>query len=154
MRKFNISIYLLFTISCFSNSEEATGPFFESSGYAIGGYDPVSYHEQSEAKKGFENETTEYNGATYCFSSTKNKGLFELNPQKYLPAYGGWCAYAVAEKSIRMAPDPTEWQIQDGKLQLFTSNLMTKLTGNLRDKWNENPNAFKARADQNWDQMN
>ncbi|MEM0942005.1 MAG: YHS domain-containing (seleno)protein [Bacteroidota bacterium] len=154
MRRFNTYIYILFAISCSSNSEEVTGAFFESEGYAIGGYDPVAYYEQSQAKRGFESETVVYEGAAYCFSSTKNKSLFELNPQKYLPAYGGWCAYAVAEKSIRMAPDPTEWQIQDGKLQLFTSNLMTKLTGSLLDEWNENPGAFKAKADENWDRMN
>ena len=114
----------LLLISC-SQSKEPTGPVFVKDGYALDGFDPVAYFEQSEAKKGSIDELVEYEGSTYCFASTKNKVLFEENPEKYLPSYGGWCAYAVAERSVRMAPDPTQWQIQNGKLQLFYDDWQT-----------------------------
>ncbi len=153
MKQLSILLILIVAAACSSSSEEAAGPVFVSNGYALDGYDPVAYFEQAEAKKGSVDETVEYNGSTYCFSSTKNRSLFESDPEKYLPAYGGWCAYAVAERSTRMAPDPTEWQIQDGELQFFTTNFMTKVTGSLRNDWNEDPDDYKTRADDNWDQM-
>ena len=150
MRKYLLLLLPIVIFSCSTGSDAPQGPVFEEAGFAIGGYDPVAYFEQSEAKLGNENETAEYGGYTYCFASTKNRELFEGNPEKYLPAYGGWCAYAVAETATKMQPDPTKWQIQDGQLQLFTSNLMTRLTGDLREDWNEDPEDYKSRADSNW----
>ncbi|MEO1253291.1 MAG: YHS domain-containing (seleno)protein [Bacteroidota bacterium] len=143
----------LFLVACSSDSSDKKDQIFNSNGIAIDGYDVVAYHEQNEAKKGTESESVNYEGFTYLFSSTKNRVLFEENPDKYLPKYGGWCAYAVAETSTKMSPDPTEWQIQDGELQLFTSSWMTKLTGSLKDDWNEDPKDFKNRADQNWNKI-
>lgn len=150
MRYLSLSFLIVLMVAC--GSPEATGPNYIVDGYALGGYDPVSYFEQGEPKKGV-SETLEYQGVTYLFSSTKNKNLFEANPEKYVPEYGGWCAYAVAESSTRMAPDPNQWQIQDGKLLMFTSNFMTTLTGDLKDDWNEDPQDYKTRADQNWQTM-
>lgn len=149
-----VGLFLVgFTISCSSSPETSTGPVFVENDFALGGYDPVAYFEQSEAKKGSENEVVEYNGYSYCFSSSKNRVLFETDPNKYLPEYGGWCAYAVAETSTRMSPDPTQWQIQDGKLQLFYDDWQTNIFGSLKDSWNEDPEDYKNRADLNWEQM-
>jgi len=144
---------LIGLISCGPSSDDS-GPLFIQNGYALDGYDPVAYFEQSEARKGSENELVTFNGATYAFSSTKNRQLFEENPEKYLPVYGGWCAYAVADRSTRMAPDPTQWQIQDGQLQLFYDDWQTNFFGGLKEEWNKDPEEYKVRADGNWEQMN
>lgn len=141
-------------ISCSSGSEEPSGTVFAKNGLALDGYDPVAYFEQSEPKKGSESEMVVYEGFTYLFSSTKNKQLFEENPEKFLPAYGGWCAYAVAESSTRMSPDPTQWQIQDGKLQLFYDDWTTSLFGGLKESWNEDSISYQNKADLNWGKMN
>ena len=152
MKSAYLGLFILALFSC--SSPEPTGPTFIQNGYALDGYDPVAYFEQSEAKKGHTNEVVTYNGATYAFSSTKNRQLFEQDPEKYLPAYGGWCAYAIAERSVRMSPDPTQWQIQDGQLQLFYDDWQTSIFGTLKAAWNEDPNDYKNKADQNWEQMN
>ena len=136
------------------SSEPATGPVFVSEGVALNGYDPVAYFQQGEPRIGVVAEAVDYNGFTYLFSSTKNKNLFNEDPEKYLPAYGGWCAYAVAETSTRMAPNPELWQIQDGQLQLFYDDWQTQLFGSLKEEWNEKPDDFKSRADNNWVRMN
>lgn len=143
-----ILLSLLF-FAC-GSSEGPKGEVYETDGIAIGGYDPVSYFEQSEAKLGDPGATTIVDGVTYQFSSTKNKKLFDGNPEKYLPAYGGWCAYAVAENSIKMEADPTMWQIQDGKLMLFYDDWMTSLTGSLKEEWNTDQASYKVKADENW----
>ena len=150
-------VYLLpalILFSCASNSEEPKGPVYNLNGVALAGYDPVAYFEQGEPKVGMEDEVVTYEGLKYYFSNTKNRLLFQENPTKYLPAYGGWCAYAVAETSGKMEPDPTMWQIQDGKLQLFYDDWMTSLTGSLKEEWNTDPKSYKVKADSNWEKMN
>ena len=151
MKKINILLaVLVFTVACSSGSDAPKDEVYNVEGIAIDGYDPVAYFEQGEARKGIKNESVDYQGLKYYFSSTKNRVLFEESPEKYLPAYGGWCAYAIAEASKKMEPDPTMWQIEGGELQLFYDDWMTNLTGNLKDTWNESPAEYKAKADQNW----
>ena len=144
-----LGFIFLLLISC-GGSEEPAGEVFEKGGIAIDGYDPVAYFEQGEPKIGTENTTSEYQGLTYQFTSTKNKTLFDEDPEKYVPAYGGWCAYAIAETSTKMQPDPTMWQIQEGRLLLFYDDWMTSLTGGLKEKWNEDADDYLSKADANW----
>ena len=148
MKVYSILLSILF-FAC-GSSEEPKGEIYETNGVAIGGYDLVSYFEQSEAKLGNIAVTSTHDGLVYQFSNTENKNLFDVDPQKYLPAYGGWCAYAVAENSTKMQPDPTMWQIQDGKLLLFYDDWMTSLTGSLREEWNTDQEDYKNKADDNW----
>ena len=143
----------LFT-ACSAGTDLPKDEVYNVDGIAMNGYDPVAYFVQGEPKKGLEAESLNHKGLVYYFSSTKNRLLFSENPDKYLPNYGGWCAYAVAETSTKMEPDPEQWQIQDGELILFTSSFMTKLTGSLKDEWNEDPVNYELRANSNWDQMN
>lgn len=139
-------------ISC-SSEESPKEEVFQADGVALAGYDPVAYFVQSEAKEGTKHSSAEYNGLTYYFSSSKNLAFFRENPEQYLPEYGGWCAYAVAEGSKKMEPDPTMWQIQNGKLQLFYDDWMTSLTGNLKEEWNTDPTTYQSKADQNWEKI-
>lgn len=154
MKKISVLLIVLaLTVACSSESDLPKDEVYNVEGVAIDGYDPVAYFEQGEAKKGLDSESINHKGLTYYFSSTKNRLLFQENPGKYLPEYGGWCAYAVAEASTKMEPDPTQWQIQDGELILFTSSWMTKLTGSLKDEWNEDSENYESKADTNWKQM-
>ena len=68
----------------------------------VNGYDLVSYYTAKRPLRGNGNYVAEHNGATYLFSSEENKQAFEKNPNKYLPAYNGWCAFGVSvgKKSI------------------------------------------------------
>ncbi len=149
MKKLTFLIAII-VFGCSSSPEAPKGETFLVNGVAIGGYDPVAYFEQSEARIGNENTTSSYNGVKYQFASTKNKNLFDTDPEKYIPEYGGWCAYAVAESSTKMEPDPTMWQIQDGKLMLFYDDWMTSITGSLKEEWNTDQEGYKKKADGNW----
>ncbi len=74
----------------------------DKNGIALGGYDVVAYFQNyqngitDKGTKGSKNISSEYDGITYYFSSQKNKNLFEANPENYIPAYGGWCAWAMS----------------------------------------------------------
>ena len=43
--------------------------------------------------------------------------MFSQNPEKYIPQYGGYCAYA-ASQGARADIDPIAWRIIDNKLYL------------------------------------
>ena len=107
---------------------------------AVGGYDPVAYFTVGEATKGDDSFTSTYNGAEYRFSSADNKATFDANPAAYLPEYGGYCAWAVAQG--KTAPgNGKHWAIVDGKLYL-------NYNGGVQKKWNADRDGFIASADE------
>ncbi len=117
-------------------------PVFTESGGAIRGYDPVAYFTLGEPTEGSDRFSTSWNGATFKFSSADHLALFEAEPAKYAPQYGGYCAYAVSKGSTA-STDPDAWTIVDGKLYLNYSK-------SVRKRWRKDiPGHIKA-ADNNW----
>lgn len=86
----------------------------------IGGYDAVAYHTVGEPTKGMADFSSEYQGATWHFASAENKALFDAEPAKYAPAYGGWCS-AGASKGKKVPTQPDLFAIVDGQLYLNSS---------------------------------
>jgi len=115
-------------------------------GLAIKGYDPVAYFITNKAVKGSKDFAVYSQGATYYFSSAANKELFKANPSKYLPEYGGWCAYAMGAKGEKVSIDPETFKIVNGKLYLFYNRFFTNT---LKD-WNKDEANLKKNADANW----
>ena len=103
---------------CAGAAESAPQVYTESSsGLAIRGTDPVAYFTEGQAVEGNSEYETEYQGATWRFSSTENQELFESDPEAYAPQYGGYCAKAVSEGNV-VSTDPEAWKIVDDKLYL------------------------------------
>ncbi len=112
---------------------------------AIEGYDPVSYFD-NKPTEGEAKWTYTHRGIKYQFSSLSNQLKFKANPELYVPAFGGWCAYAMGESGEKVKIDPQTFKIVDGQLCLFYN-----FWGNntLKD-WNKNESSLKAKAEQNW----
>ena len=55
---------------------------------------------------------------SFRFASAEHKALFDANPQKYLPQYGGYCADGLVY-GIPWGGDADTWRIDDGKLYIF-----------------------------------
>ena len=112
---------------------------------ALEGYDPVSYFD-GEPKEGDEKYAISHKGITYYFASSNNFSKFKSNPEKYEPAYGGWCAYAMGATGEKVKIDPETFKIINGKLYLFYN-----FWGNntLKD-WNEKEKELKEKGDVNW----
>jgi YHS domain-containing protein len=87
-------------------------------GVAIKGFDPVAYHVADMPVQGKAEYATQWNGATWWFSSTENRQLFIDAPEQYAPAYGGWCAYGIAEGYAAETDPVNGWTIHDGRLYL------------------------------------
>lgn len=112
---------------------------------AINSYDPVGYFTQHQALKGSKNFSAQHRGVTYRFVSEENRKLFERSPEKYLPAYGGWCATAMA-KGEKVEIDPTNFKVTNGRLFLF----FKAFYGNALKDWNKDEAGLTAKADAHW----
>jgi hypothetical protein len=114
MKYISLPIFCLFlSMSLFAQN----GQFYNTNGIAIKGYDPVAYFIQHAAIEGKDSITLEWSGSIWKFDSKENFNLFKMNPQKYTPAYGGYCAYGTSEKHLSPT-DPNAWTIVNNKLYL------------------------------------
>jgi YHS domain-containing protein len=122
----------------------AAGPDVNATitGLALRGYDPVSYFTEGKPIQGDYRITARYNDATYRFASQEDKHLFETNPVKYLPQYGGFCAFGAAQ-GVKVDGDPAVWKIVDDKLYL-------NLAPPVFDRWSEDIPGYVKSANTNW----
>jgi len=117
----------------------------KKSSLALQGYDAVSYFSEKPLK-GQKAISTTYKGITYLFSSSKNLATFNASPEKYEPAYGGWCAYAMGAKGEKVEVDAENFKIIKGKNYLFYKNFFS----NTIDDWNKDEAALFGKAEANW----
>lgn len=111
-------------------------------GLAIRGYDPVAYVRDGGPRAGKPEFSVSHGGATWHFRSAEHKALFEADPQRYLPAYGGFCAYGTS-RGYLVKVDPEAWSIVNGRLYL-------NYDLSVRKTWVARPQTYIARADTNW----
>ena len=120
-------------------------------GLAIKGYDPVTYFTDNEAVRGVSSITATYEGATYSFTTEANRRLFLSSPSRYVPAYGGWCAWAVATGEGSLVPvNPRSFLIEEGRLFLFYDSWLA----DTRRSWLRGARSgLRSRGDKNWNRM-
>ncbi|MEL7296687.1 MAG: YHS domain-containing (seleno)protein [Pseudomonadota bacterium] len=116
-----------------------TGVF---SNTALKGYDAVAYFTEEKPVKGDKQHSTEWNGATWQFSSAENLAKFTADPERYAPQYGGYCAWAVSQ-GYTASGDPKVWAVVDGKLYINYND-------DVGATWREDPVGFIRLADANW----
>jgi YHS domain-containing protein len=114
----------------------------DKSGVAIQGYDPVAFFTEHKPVMGKPEFTSRADGATYQFVSKEHKELFDKEPAKYEPLFGGYCAYGVSRD--KLAPVEVDaYQIIDGKLYM-------QYNKSIRDSFNEDQKGNLNKANQNW----
>ena len=91
-----------------------------ASGVAIEGFSPVSYFE-GRAERGNPLFAVMHHGVTYHLANAAQVETFKFDPDKYIPAYGGWCAFGMAVKD-KFPIDPTSFKIVNGRLLFFLRN--------------------------------
>jgi YHS domain-containing protein len=82
------------------------------------GHDVVSYFTQNKHAMGDAKFASTYEGVNFYFASADNKALFDKEPTKYLPQYGGYCANGIVY-GIPWGGDADSWRMIDGKLYIF-----------------------------------
>jgi YHS domain-containing protein len=117
-----------------------------TSGVAVDGNDVISYFTSTSPKKGSKEFSEVYKGITYYFASSGTQSIFKANPEKWEPAYGGWCAYAMGNSGEKVEVDPATFKIIDKKLYLYYNAYFN----NTLPKWNKDEANLKSKADKNW----
>lgn len=142
----------LFTILFFALATSLTAQELDyntKKGYAVDGYDVVAYF-ADKAIKGDSKFVTTHDQVKYKFANQKNLDTFTSNPDKYIPQYGGYCAYAVGVNAEKVGVDPKTFEIRDGKLYLFYNSWGV----NTLTKWQkEGAEALQEKADANWQKI-
>ncbi len=82
------------------------------------GFDVVSYFVDNKHEMGRAEFRSTYKGITFQFASAEHKALFDKEPTKYLPEFGGYCANGIAY-GIPWGGDGDTWKMIDGKLYIF-----------------------------------
>ena len=117
----------------------------DQSNPAIGGYCPVAYFSADKAVKGSSEFAASHAGKTYYFVNKDALATFKKNPEKYVPAYDGWCAYGMTfGKKVKV--DPKVFSIVNGTLYLNKN----KRIGKTFDK---DQSKHIAKADQEWNNL-
>lgn len=118
-------------------------------GLWVDGYDPVAYFADNKAVPGKPEYTFTYQGATFRFASQAHLDLFKAAPQKYMPEYGGYCAFAIGDDASKVSVDPKTFKVIDGKVYLFYNTAII----NTLKSWNKDELRLLPAADQNWKAM-
>ena len=89
-----------------------------SSTVMLKGHDVVAYFTQNKHAMGSAQFASVYEGVNFHFASAEHKALFDKEPAKYLPQYGGYCANGIVY-GIPWGGDADSWRMIDGKLYIF-----------------------------------
>ena len=109
---------------------------------AIEGYNPVAYFTEEKAREGSPEHSYRWEGAEWRFVSAENRRQFIEDPEAYAPAYGGWCAWAMANGDYADS-DPEQWTIHKGRLFL-------NYNGFIKFRWLTSKERRIEAADEYW----
>jgi hypothetical protein len=98
------------------------------------GHDPVAYFRQGKPLRGTPQHVVDLPERSYYFASAEHKALFEADPARYEPQYGGFCASGAAF-AVKLGSDPASWQIFEGRLFIF-GDVLGQTAWNLDAPWN------------------
>ena len=136
----SIAALMLLSVSAFAGEVVNVAG---ASNVAVSGFDTVAFFTDSKPMGGLPSITAEHKGAIYFFANEEHKALFVANPEKYVPQFGGHCAYGVALNHLLPVQIPPTWQIRDGKLYF-------NLNPDIRVKFDADFEGNVAKARKNW----
>ncbi|MBL7699054.1 MAG: hypothetical protein JNK79_12895 [Chitinophagaceae bacterium] len=123
----------------------AQSEVFAPGGTAINGYDVVAFFKESKPVKGSATYTYQYKDAKWLFNSKENLDMFTSTPDKFVPQYGGFCAWGTSE-GYKAPTQPDTWTIVNGKLY-FNYNRQVK------EMWMKDQEHRIKVADEKWPQV-
>jgi YHS domain-containing protein len=129
----------IFFLAC---SDRNNAEIFVVDGKAIRGYDAVAFHLDHKATPGNSAYTHKWKGADWQFSSQAYLDSFKLNPDKYAPQYGGYCAYGTAE-GHKASTQTDTWMVKEGKLYFNYNNEVKQI-------WMKDQQGYIIKADKLW----
>ncbi|MCC1485421.1 YHS domain-containing (seleno)protein [Winogradskyella immobilis] len=143
-----LGLALVVSSTVFAQDNKANN--IDNSNIALLGYSPVSYLDLGLAQRGNKAYKSEYNKVVYYFTSADQKSTFDKNPTKYMPQYGGFCAFGTYA-GAKFRVDPTKFIVEDGKYYLYLNNVEL----DAKQLWlaENNHSKLKGVADKNWKKL-
>lgn len=132
-----------------SGGAAIAGELNDSNGLALHGFDPVAYFTDHKPTKGFPNFTVTHDGLVYEFASQAHLDAFKANPVKYVPQFGGFCAFAASggfnedHKGYKADVDPHAFAVINDKLYV-------NFNEDVRDLLVKEQATRLGRAESNW----
>ncbi|WP_298545920.1 YHS domain-containing (seleno)protein [uncultured Aquimarina sp.] len=143
-----VLIAVLFTATISAQDKKANN--IDNSNIALQGYSPVSYLDLGIAQRGTKAYKSEHEKVVYYFTSKEQKTTFDKNPKKYMPQYGGFCAFGIYA-GAKFRPDPNKFVVKDGKYFLFLYNIEL----DAQQLWlaENNHKSLVSKANSNWGKL-
>ena len=108
-------------------------------------HDVVAYVDRNAARLGLRTFATVHDGGLYYFESAANRDKFKAAPERYTPAFNGWCSCGMA-KGMRLPASGTDFEVVDGQLYLFHN-------AEVRAIWKQDMQAMISKGQANWTQL-
>jgi len=124
--------YILILLLFFSTNSSLYSELNSNNTLYLKGYDVVSYLNSQKAEKANSKFSFKYKNISFNFKNKINLNKFKQNPQKYIPAYGGYCAYAMYYGK-QVDVNPKSFKIINDKTYLFYK----KPFNNTLKSWNK-----------------
>lgn len=144
MKRYHLAAMLL-GLAVSALAQEKTLVNVDKAGLALQGYDPVAFFVEHRPVKGRAEFRSVHQGATYQFAEAETKAQFDKEPDKYAPAFGGYCAYGVSRNKL-VGVDVEAFEIVQGRL-------LRQYSKGTRAQFDKDPQGNLARADQNWPRL-
>ena len=109
---------------------------------AVQGYDVVSYFTDGKPVKGSPAHEVSFDDAKWWFKNAIHQEMFNADPERYLPQYGGYCAWAVSQ-GYTAKGDPHVWRIVGGKLYV-------NYNASVQRTWEKDIPGHISRGEKNW----
>lgn len=145
MKRYPKGVSITVCVFMFSASLAWATQFFEKNSLAIDGYDPVAYFTEHKPVKGAPEFRTDFQGWTFQFVSAAHRDAFVVNPERFIPQYGGYCAYGMA-RGYKAKIDPVAFSVVHDKLYLNYNEA-------IRSRWVSDIPGYIKQADANWPEV-
>lgn len=114
----------------------------DKQGVALQGHDPVAFFTVKAPVKGKAEFFSDFRGARYLFHSAKSKAAFDAAPDRYEPAFGGYCAYGISRGKLI--------EIDVNAFQILEDRLLLQYSKSVRDDFNRDPAGNLGKAKAQW----
>ena len=109
------SMFILIVALATSLSHANVSTATDANDVILAGHDTVAYFTEGKPVLGSAEFTAQHDGAVYRFASAANRDLFRADPDKYAPAYGGYCALGTSFGK-KFEVDGKAFEVVEGRL--------------------------------------
>ncbi len=114
---------------------------YEQDGIVLEGYDVTTYF-AGDLQKGSTDFQVEWNDVSWYFTTEDNMKKFLADPERFVPAFGGYCTKAVST-GFTAPNNPEIFEIHNNRLYIFSNE-------EVRAEFREDPSTMIQKCQEHW----